>query len=421
MSQVVGESSGRGRIGLWIKRVIFLALPALVLVGSVVGVIGMSSFSPQPEDNEDLVEALPVLVASAVSETVSLSVVSQGEVRPRTSVVLASEVGGRVSYVSPNLLPGGSFQQGDLLVRVDPTEFELRVTQAQVNVAQARTALLQEQSEARTAAQDIADLGMDDVSDLALRRPQVAEAEARLASAEAALAEARLNLSRTEVRAPFTGRVRSRTVNSGAYITPGAALGEIFASDIVEVPVALTDQDLARLGLGIGFVAGEVTPGPAVTLTALVAGKEHSWTGSITRTDSSFDTDTRVLFAYVEVEDPYGASSDNGVPLAVGLFVTADIEGLVIPGSIVIPRTALRGEDRVFVASADETLEIRRVTVASSSRQRAVLTEGLLPGELVITSPVRDPGNGMKIKTVEHHSLFAVDANPEGETTVVTE
>jgi hypothetical protein len=87
----------------------------------------------------------------------------------------------------------------------------------------------------------------------------------------------------------------------------------------------------------------------------------------------------------------------------------------------VIPRTALRGEDRVFVATADETLEIRRVTVASSSRQRAVLTEGILPGELVITSPVRDPGNGMKIKTVEHHSLFAVDANVEGETTVVTE
>ncbi len=421
MSQVVGESSNQGRVGLWIKRAIFLVLPALVLVGSVVGVIGMSAFSPQPEDNEELVEALPVLVAAAVSETVSLSVVSQGEVRPRTSVVLASEVGGRVSYVSPNLLPGGSFQQGDLLVRADPTEFSLRVTQAQVNVAQARTALVQEQSEARTAAQDIADLGMDDVSDLALRRPQVAEAEARLASAEAALAEAQLNLARTEVRAPFTGRVRSRTVNAGAYITPGTPLGEIFASDIVEVPVALTDQDLARLGLGIGFVASEATPGPAVTLTALVAGKEHSWTGNITRTDSSFDTETRVLFAYVEVEDPYGASSDNGVPLAVGLFVTADIEGLVIPGSIVIPRTALRGEDRVFVATADETLEIRRVTVASSSRQRAVLTEGILPGELVITSPVRDPGNGMKIKTVEHHSLFAVDANVEGETTVVTE
>ena len=177
MSQITEDNSRPGRLGLWIRRVIFLVLPALVLVGSVLGVIGMSAFSPQPEDNEEVVEALPVLVASAVSETVSLSVVSQGEVRPRTSVVLASEVGGRVSYVSANLLPGGSFREGDLLVRLDPTEFELRVTQAQVNVAQARTALVQEQSEARTAAQDIADLGIDDVSDLALRRPQVAEAK----------------------------------------------------------------------------------------------------------------------------------------------------------------------------------------------------------------------------------------------------
>ncbi|MEO0465546.1 MAG: efflux RND transporter periplasmic adaptor subunit [Pseudomonadota bacterium] len=421
MTHVENDTGGKGRLGLWIKRVIFLILPVLVLVGAVVGSIGMSAFSPEPEENEDVVEALPVLIAPAVTETVFLSVVSQGEVRPRTSVVLASEVGGRVALVSDTLLPGGAFRRGDLLVRVDPAEFSLRVTQAQANVAQAETALVQAQSEARTAQQDIADLGIDDVSDLALRRPQVAEAEARLASAEAALDEARLNLSRADVRAPFTGRVRSRTVNTGAYITPGAPLGEIFASDIVEIPVALTDRDLASLGLGIGFVATREVPGPTVTLTALVADRQHTWTGRVTRTDSSIDTETRVLFAYVEVEDPYGAASDNGVPLAVGLFVTAEIQGLTLPDSVVVPRTALRGDDRVFVAGEDDTLEIRPVTVVSSNRQRAVLSSGLLPGEKVITSPVRDAGNGMKINPVEPESLLADGAATEGDTSVIAE
>ena len=421
MSYVVEERPKGGRVGLWIKRTIFLILPVLVLVGSVVGVVGMSAFSPQPEENEDVVEALPVLTAPAVSETVSLSVTSQGEVRPRTSVTLAAEVGGRISYVSDSLLPGGAFERGQLLVRVDPAEFSLRVTQAQANVAQAETTLMQAQSEARTAEQDIADLGIEDVSDLALRRPQVAEAEARLASARAALAEARLNLTRTEVRAPFTGRVRTRTVDLGAYITPGTPLGEIFASGIVEVPVALTDRDLATLGLGIGFVADEDNPGPAVTLSALVADGYHAWTGRITRTDSSIDTETRVLFAYVEVEDPYGAASDGGVPLAVGLFVNAEIEGLVLPNSVVIPRTALRGEDRVFVAAADDTLEIRPVTVASSTRERAVLTSGLAPGEIVITSPVRDAGNGMKIKAVDRESLAANGSGSGGEIQITSE
>lgn len=421
MSEIAAEERRGGRIGLWIKRTLFIILPVLVLIGSIGGFVAMSAFSPQPEESEDVVEALPVLIAPATTETVSLSVVSQGEVRPRTSIVLASEVGGRVSFVSENLLPGGSFRKGDLLVRVDPAEFNLRVTQAQANVAQAQTTLMQAKSEARTAEQDIADLGIEDVSDLALRRPQVAEAEARLASAEATLAEARLNLTRTDVRAPFTGRVRSRSVDTGAFINAGSPLGEIFATDVVEVPIALTDRDVASLELGIGFVATPDNPGPEVTLTSFIADREHVWAGRITRTDSSIDTETRVLFAYVEVADPYGAASDQGVPLAVGLFVNAEIEGLTIPNGVVIPRTALRGEDRVFVATDDDTLEIRPVSVASSTRERAVLTAGLAAGEMVVTSPVRDAGNGMKISPVDRQSLLANGSDAEGDNDVTAE
>ncbi|MEM8633524.1 MAG: efflux RND transporter periplasmic adaptor subunit [Pseudomonadota bacterium] len=407
MSETVEEPRKTARAGLWIKRAIFLILPVLVLVGAVGGVIGMSAFSPDPEESEDVVEALPVLIAPAITESVSLSVISQGEVRPRTSIVLASEVSGRVNFVSDSLLSGGTFNRGDLLVRLDPAEFSLRVTQAQAAVAQARTALARAKSESRTAQQDVVDLGLTDVSDLTLGRPQVAEAEANLASAEAALAEAELNLSRTRIRAPFTGRVQTRSVEAGAYIIPGASLAEVFSSDIVEIPIALTDRDLASLNLGIGFVASAQNPGPAVTLSAIIAEREHSWQGRITRTESGIDTDTRVLFAYVEVEDPYGASSDSGVPLAVGLFVNAEIEGVTIPDATVIPRTALRGEQQVFVATEDNTLEIRPVTVASSSRERAVLTSGLEAGEMVITSPVRGAGDGMKIKAVDRRYLAA--------------
>ncbi|MEM7663168.1 MAG: efflux RND transporter periplasmic adaptor subunit [Pseudomonadota bacterium] len=415
MSEVVEEDERRGGALLWIKRAIFLLLPVLVLVAAGAGVVGMSVFSPEPEESEDQVEALPVLIAPAVTETVALSVVSQGEVRPRASVVLASEVSGRVTFVSDNLLQGGVFRRGDLLVRLDPTEFSLRVTQAQASVAQARTALARALSESRTAQQDVRDLGIDEVSELALGRPQVAEAEARLASAEATLDEAELNLARTRIRAPFTGRVRERSVETGAYITPGAPLAQIFASDVVEVPIPLTDRDLASLNLGIGFVASPDNPGPSVALRAVIAEREHVWQGRITRTESSIDTNTRVLFAYVEVQDPYGASSDDGVPLAVGLFVTAEIEGVTVTDAVVIPRTALRGEEQVYVASDAATLEIRPVSVASSSRDRAVLTSGLRAGEMVITSPVRGVGDGMKIKPVDRRQLAANDPDVDAE------
>lgn len=405
MSQQTESRSRLGKLWFGFQRFVFLGLPLLVLVGGVAGFVAMGALTPQPEEREDVVEALPVLTASATSGTANLTVQAQGEATPRAAVVLASEVSGRIAAVDPDFLAGGRFARGDVLIRLDPRDFDLRVVQAQANVAEARTALLTEQSQAETAALEARDLGLEGVSDLTLRRPQVAEAEARLASAEASLAEARLSRSRAEIRAPFPGRVKSKSVDVGTYVSPGTMLGEIFSSDVMEVPLALTDSDLARLDLGIGFQAIADDPGPLVRLNATIADRPHSWTGRIVRTDSGFDTETRVLFAFVEVVDPYGEGSDNGTPLAAGLFVTAEIEGRRIENAVIIPRTGLRGTDTVYVARDDDTMEVRSVTVAYSDRDRAVLTAGLEPGESVITSPVRGAADGMKIQAVDSQAL----------------
>lgn len=391
----------RSKLGLLIKRLVFLVLPVLVLVGAVAGNLAMGAFAPQPEEKEEVVEALPVLTAPVQSESVQLFVRTQGEVRPRSEVMLASEVGGRVVYVAPTFLEGGQFSQGETLVSVDDAEFALRVVQANANVAQAETALARELSEAESARNEAEQLEMDNISSLALREPQLAEARAALASAKAARDEAQLHLSRTTITAPFNGRVRERAVNIGAFISPGSKLGEIYATDIVDVPIPLTNKDLASLGLGIGFVASTSNPGPNVTLSAIIGDTPQTWTGRITRTDSRFDPETRVLFGYVEVKDPYGSGADNGTPLATGLFVNAEIVGRDVANSLTIPRTALRGKDVVYVASDDQKMEIRRVNVASSDRARAVITSGLETGERVITSPVKGAADGMQIRPVD--------------------
>ena len=165
----------------------------------------------------------------------------------------------------------------------------------------------------------------------------------------------------------------------------------------MEIALPLTDSELGQLGLQVGFRQSEENPGQAVTLTALVAGEPRTWRGGITRTDSGYDRETRVLFAYAEVDDPYGAGADNGAPLAAGLFVSVEIEGREFENSVVVPRTALRGDNQVFVARADNTLEIRTVTVAQTDRNRAVLIGGLEEGESVVTSPVRGAAEGMVI------------------------
>ncbi len=386
---------------LWIWRALIFVLPVLVIGGSVVGVSAMSALKPEPEEKEDVVKAIPVLTDVAVQDDVTLTVDVQGEVQPRTEINLVPQVNGLITYMSPKFIEGGRFRKGDLLVRIDPAEFELRVTQARANVAQAKTVVAREKSESVIARQDWDDLGRNEApTPLTLREPQMAEAEAQLASAEARLAEASLQLSRTSLYAPFDGRVTMRHVDQGEFVTAGTRLGEIYSVDVMDVRLPMTNEDLRRAGLNLGYEADSPTGGIPVTLSADVAGTPAKWQGRIVRTDSRFDNNTRVLFAYAEVRDPFGAGASDGTPLAPGIFVKAAIDGQKLTDIIVVPRSALRGEDKVYVANED-TLSIKTVSVVSSNRQHAILQGGIEIGDEVVTSPIRGVAEGMKIQVVK--------------------
>ncbi len=399
---ITDESEDRG---LKIRRFFVFIMPVIVIAATILGLMTMAALKPKPVEKEDTIKAAPVLVAEARREGVRLSITAQGEAKPRTQINLVPQVSGKVVYVSPKFKEGGSFKEGDVLLRVDPTEYQLRVVQARANVAQARTRLQSEEAEAAIARNEAIELGLDETtSALAMREPQLAEARAMINSAEAALGEAELHLARTSIVAPFDGRIQSKAVDFGQYVTPGVELAKIFAVDIMEIALPLTDNELGQLGLSIGFAETASQQGPEVKLSANVGGMPHDWTGRITHTDSGYDPSTRVLFAYVSVEDPYGVAADDGVPLASGLFVTAAVQGRMIENSVVAPRSALRGKDRVYVAQSDNTLAIKYVTVASTDRDQVVITAGLSGGERVITSPIRGVADGMVIEVVDRSS-----------------
>ena len=407
---------GRGnpRKKLWIWRALIFVLPVLVIGGAIGGFIAMSALKPKPEEKEDAVKAIPVLTAVAAQDDVTLKVNVQGEVQPRTEINMVPQVSGLITYMSPKFIEGGRFNKGDLLVRIDPAEFELRVTQARANVAQAETVVTREASEATIARQDWEELGRaGEPTPLTLRQPQMAEAKAQLASTEARLAEAELQLARTSLYAPFTGRVTMRHIDQGEFVTVGTKLGEVYATNVMDVRLPMTNEELRRAGLSLGFEATSKTPGIPVTLSANVAGQYSEWQGRIVRTDSRFDSQTRVLYAYVEVRDPFGAGASNGVPLAPGLFVNAAVDGQKLDNIIVIPRTALRGTDKVYVAK-DDTLSIKTVNVMSSNRNEAILGGGIEIGDAVITSPIRGVADGMKIAVVKPGETATPQASAEG-------
>lgn len=356
----------------------------------------MSILRPNIEPKEPEVTPPTVFYTVAETQSVTLDATAQGEVRPRTDITLTAQVSGRIVATSEEFVNGGAFNEGDLLVKIEDSDYQAAAAAAKARVAQAEESLRMEEAEAALARRDYEELGREEEpTDLALRKPQLAQARANFEAARAEYRAAQLDLARTSVRAPFKGRVRERSAGLGQFVTPGAQLGRIFATDIAEIQLPLTDNDLAKLGLPIAFSEDEDNPGPPVELTALVAGEQHVWRGRIARTAGAMDPATRQVFAIAVVDDPYGAgATEDGTPLAMGLFVTATIEGKPYDNAITLPRSALYGRDTIYVINDDNIIEQRTVNVVSAERDTVTVTSGVSEGERVATSPLRGAVEG---------------------------
>ncbi|OLF81443.1 efflux transporter periplasmic adaptor subunit [Maricaulis sp. W15] len=385
-------------MGKFLGRFLILIVVGAVGIGVIISLVASQQ---RPERANAAPRPVAVFVDEARLDTIALQVTSQGEARPRTQINLVPQVAGRITFVNPDFIEGGFFEAGETLVQIEDADYRLAVTRASAQVAQAQQALVREQAESELAASEWAELGDGEASALTLREPQLAEARAQLAAAEAALQSARLDLQRTRISAPFSGRVRVKNADLGQYVSPGTPLGEVFSTDAVLVRLPLTDHELGLLGIPIAYNAGGDGEGMPVQLRAALGGSQQTWQGRITRTDSAIDPQTRVLYAIAEVTDPYGAGASNGTPLAVGLFVTASITGRDVENAYILPRSALRGQNSVYVAEEGGTLSVRTVEVIDSNSERVVVSSGVRGGEMVVTSPIRGASDGMRIQTFD--------------------
>ena len=383
-----------------------VGLPILILIILGGGAMAaLSALAPQPVENDTPPPGLAVFAEEIVPGSLTLSVDVQGEVQPKREIIVAPQISGRIAYVSPDFIDGGFIREGQVLVRLEDADYQLSVTRARSSVASAEQRLAREQAEAEIARQDLEELGIENASPLARREPQLAEAQASLDGAKAQLAEAELALRRTAVIAPFSGRVWERAADIGQFASPGQSLGRIFATDVVEVSLPLTDDELARIGLPVAFAATADNPGPDVTFSARIGGIDRQWIGSVARTGAALDPRSRTISVIAELEDPYGAGADNGVPMAPGAFVNAHIRGATIEDIFVAPRAGLRGTDTVYIGNPKEgTLSIRAVNVVYADDEGAYLSSGVEAGELAVVSPIQASFDGMRIKVLERQA-----------------
>lgn len=381
------------------KKLLRLFAPVLVLVAGFMVVQGLVAAKPQPEKKDEEVRKLSLYVDSVVSEEVRVAIRTQGEVRPKTEIELIPQVSGRIVMVSDQFSDGAEFAPNTLLAKIDDADYQVAVVRAEARVAEAQTALERELATAEIKQEEWRDGGKDqEPTDFALNVTQVNQAKAMLRAAKADLQKARLDLERTEIRVPFQGRVRTRTIGLGQIVAAGVSMGRVFSIDTVEVRLPLTDAQLVELNLPLGFQADEETGAPVVEFNARLGSREYSWQGNIVRIDASIDERTRLIYATAEVRDPYGAAVSDGMPIAVGMFVNAEIQGVNQQRAYVMPRLALRNKDNVYVINEENELEIRTVDVLSTSEERVLVKSGVLPGDRVVTSPVPNAVDGMAVE-----------------------
>jgi len=374
----------------------FVVIPG-ILFAAVGLMMVLSQFKPEPPKREN--ENLDLLVETLTLElsTDSFRISSQGTVRPRTQTVLSAEVLGSIESISPKFVAGGVFNEREVLMRIDPTNYTVAVGKAE--------ALIKQRQIEYDGAEKLLSQGYRAESEFA-------SAGAALASAQAELVRAERDLERTFIRLPYEGMVLSKDTDIGQFVNPGTQLGITFATDIAEIRLPLTDQDLAFVELPsmADFKVAEDMGGPTVQLTATQKGKRAEWDARIVRSEGVVDERSRVTYAVARIDDPYKLHGE-GTPLPIGTFVAAEITASSVLDLIRIPRTALRGADQVLLVDDENKIEIRTVDVVRSDERFAYVGGGVAAGERIATTAIEAPTNGMSVRTAE--SIAAESAENE--------
>ncbi len=326
---------------------------------------------------------------------------SYGTVQPRTRSILVAQVGGQIVSVNPNVRDGGFFEEGDVLANIDARDYEADVRIAGALLMDARQTLAEAEARTNQAQEDWARLGnTGEAPDLVLRIPQLKAAQARIISAESTLQKADLDLERTNIVAPFAGRILRKLVDLGQVVSPNTQLAEIYATDVVEIRLPIRNRDLPFIDLPESYRYTGVTrkSGGRVEIRSQLGGDE-SWEAILVRTEGAIDEIARQLHVIAQIDDPFGRDHEYHAPLKIGQYVTARLEGKTLSRALVIPNNTIYQGAYVYIVE-DEILRRRNIEIAWQNDDEAVIGAGLEPGDLLVTTPLGQVTSGIRVTIV---------------------
>ena len=375
-------------------------LPLLVIVTAllIAGLMGLTK--PDSLQLESPNREVAVKTELLNKSQVQLKVKSQGTVQPLTSTVLISEVSGMVMELAPQFEVGGTFAKGDVLIKLDASDYQVAKQRADAQLQSAKAKLLSEQAKSSQAQKEWEMTGrpLSEAPVLALRTPFLAEAESRLLQAEAEVRQAELKLQRTIIRAPYAGMVSSTMVDVGQYVTIGARLGETFAIDFAEIRLPMTGKDLAKLGWNAATSEQPIFNQNRVQLQATVNGINATWPAVLVRSEGTIEQSSRTQYLVAQVTDPYSIKSTDRPRLLIGSFVEAIVAGKIIDDVYSLPRHALRSNKRVATVDAEQRLKLVDVDYIYEDQTNYYINRGLEGQVEIVTSGMGIMVDGMKLK-----------------------
>ncbi|MFK7956237.1 MAG: efflux RND transporter periplasmic adaptor subunit [Lysobacterales bacterium] len=380
-----------------------ILIPLGIVAAAIVGLIVLSGLRPPPQKVEPLQAARVVEVMTARRANHQYQIISQGSLAPATQTDLVAEVSGKVVWVSPEFVAGGFFAAGQALLKIDPSDYEAQLKQAEATLASRQAQLAREEAQAQQAVLDWNKLDSrrgQKPSPLVLREPQLAEAQANVKAAEAELDRARRNLQRTNLSVPYAGLVLRRDADLGQFLSAGSPVGTTFAIDYAEVRLPLSTEELAFVDLPAASDDAEASEVPVLLETRL-AGKRVTRTATLARSEQVIDQSNRAIYAVARLNDPYGLSdATDASPIPIGAFVSAAISGRQAGRVFQLPREVVRDNNEVMVVGAENLLELRPVTIQRSDPAFVYVSDGLTNGDRIITTPIEAPIPGTAVRVV---------------------
>ena len=378
-----------------------IVLPLLILAAgfAAMRIMIAGRSEPRKEARENPGALVDVLTVTRCERQVRVH--GTGTVQPRQEINITPQVSGRVTEVAPLFVAGGFFKKGDILFRIEDTDYRLAVDKASAAMAKAEYELATTDGQARIARQEWERLKLgngDKPNPLVLYEPQMKNSQAGLLSARAALQQAKLDLERTVLRAPFNAVVRSESVDLGQYIHSGSPVAVLAGTDQAEVVVPLPLHELSWLQVPSRSVNGR---GSAATVHLAAGDESFSWQGQVVRTLGDVDPHGRMARVVVAVDDPYGLKSraDNRPELAMGTFVQLILLGTTLQNVAAIPAAAMRDGSTVWIMN-DEHLKIRPVQVVRRAQDEVVIGNGLQSGDKVVLTTLAGAAEGMKLRPI---------------------